>query len=72
MPKRWEVNENTERGIARALRDSDLADVEITPGEVEQARADKPLYEFIKSNMAVSAAAYIKYHQDKRKALSVD
>lgn len=37
--------------------------------DIEVARSQKPLYEFIISNIPVCAAAYIKYYQDKQPAL---
>lgn len=37
--------------------------------EIEAAREIKPLYEFITNSIPVCAAAYIKYHQDKHRAL---
>ncbi|MFC1870610.1 hypothetical protein ACFLYE_05040, partial [Chloroflexota bacterium] len=33
--------------------------------EMERVRNNRPLYQFIEDNLPVSAAAYIKYHQDK-------
>jgi len=36
--------------------------------EIELARENKPLYDYLTSNMQVYAAAYIKYHQDKQRA----
>ena len=37
--------------------------------EIEAAREIKPLYEFVTNSIPVCAAAYIKYHRDKHRAL---
>ena len=36
--------------------------------EIELARGNIPLYDYLMSNMQVYAAAYIKYHQDRHRA----
>jgi hypothetical protein len=38
--------------------------------EIELARENRPLYDYLMSNMQVYAAAYIKYHQDRQRTAS--